>query len=1390
MDDGDVDKYFDNLKRRILSLDYSGYFTRTFFSEFQYENALDLWVAFRIHGEFPQNPEIGSVSELKAHMYGQKRKTIEEVFKKKHNKEEEEISYDDLEKLEKLSICQSFITSMPTEGLPVPANPLYGHIELAKSINPIKDPDGPGYISSMLDIPLWARFCETCKSFYEIGKDRCEVCRESNPGKELGTQFRGVIRAYSLLEVTVFQGHLDKFRAKTGDSFTERICALYAIQAEPECFRKPSLVDLSICRNCKFNDPCHIGFDPKQASLALLDPDEAIHQLQEKCRSIMGPSYIFPILLYDSSNRVLRYRAVDYLELSDVKAFEALNQIKGIDLRVKQIIDATRQFGARLVKQYQERLSNAVTVILERTWNPSNENDKEEFEKCCHDVLRLTVQPYNEGETAYVWETGESKFVKSITTELMIKGIDGSTDTNEILRRFAETLLFPGDHSVVMTRIDYLGQKLGVMFTFMQPSLGKAKHAVANGEEESRDDQGEDAKLRFLAISREFAPLLFRSLQYEVYNSALKDLEDKFIEKVPRILIEHLPRIMNSVAVAFWSKEQISEGKRVPKYLKALVLSQDGSGLKMKNMAEEEVSAYWEREFGEKHATVILESLPKPRVIQVENADSADIYKKDVQPLRSRLVIPVPLGEDDSQKIPEELHGVFDFFFDISPFVLHRHALDLARELVFIYTQTANASRQKKDILTQSVQSASTGIMARNLSHNIGSHVLTYWARYELADAHKHLVELQKKRKSQSSQGGLESEAMDLASDFEKLIGDSIKLFAYLQYRMDFLAEITTSVPASEMSMDFKLDILDHLIDCATEDSQGVPALLQFIARSEGLNLVHRLLSDVKAGSVRVSIPSGGIGSHALYSIIENFIRNSAKHFRHDQACGPKELFKIEAKLPDEDKWKDKFYEVRLWDLRPRSCGAEILGELVKYIDPDAKEGRFVEATGVVNPQGWGYKEMRACANFLRKRSSSELIQKLSKDEPPLISFLCNDKSYWSHAEILKDKMTWDEKGCVNSHMLGIKFYLLKPKDLAILNADPGHVKANAFEISTVTNLEGEIPHRMLLVSEHDYKSSMISDARLPARVDKVVVGNDLAPETVYDDEFYLARYKSFIQRKLNSDLPTLPRLCFTGGGENYSAITEPGCADYLRANQVNGWLAEGIDCAFYYHHAESVQYERISEIIDNPHVIYFQPLSAKYTSFSKVKHPPDNPLIRRHFLLELIESVLLKIVIVDERASEMAQRQFRAGLSYGAIFRLMNVHIVPIKLNDVRYDKLENDILKLSACSSRKVPDLLTDGSTPTFFVIHQGILDKLEKEKKDSSFKFIKNINSRWKAVDSGRGIPSDFSKRAGLRFIQISALLKMLESFDKHGLAQVLFSSRNPKLDKGSNNNGANQ
>jgi hypothetical protein len=342
--------------------------------------------------------------------------------------------------------------------------------------------------------------------------------------------------------------------------------------------------------------------------------------------------------------------------------------------------------------------------------------------------------------------------------------------------------------------------------------------------------------------------------------------------------------------------------------------------------------------------------------------------------------------------------------------------------------------RQQKELLHSlvpkvaarraAVRTAVSAIMGRNLSHNIGSHVL---ARY-----------------------GSEIRLHDYPAD-DNAIDPRTEFLSYLQRRMDFLAEVATADHAFwARSVSLKeaverLDILQEtdLYRVSPGDTAGAdgparrPILLSYITGKE-------LPATVRWGPPgedpprdhSFACPSGEVGLHALYVILENIIRNSARHAptrAQDEHRQPVVVHVVvPLKMTDDatgnGRSKADLFEVQFVD--PRSeWGASIEGEAPAYlatinrvlrasddnsdlVDTDAQ---LLDAQGEVNPKNWGVREMQICAQFLRGLPLSELEGE--RADPPVLKAI-----------------TYDLGG--GRRCLAYQLWLQRPRDVALVCSD------------------------------------------------------------------------------------------------------------------------------------------------------------------------------------------------------------------------------------------------------------------------------------------------------------------------------------------------------------------
>ena len=305
--------------------------------------------------------------------------------------------------------------------------------------------------------------------------------------------------------------------------------------------------------------------------------------------------------------------------------------------------------------------------------------------------------------------------------------------------------------------------------------------------------------------------------------------------------------------------------------------------------------------------------------------------------------------------------------------------------------------RQQKELLAalaprliarqQALRTAVSAIMGRNMSHNIGSHVL---ARYS-SDIARDLGKATKHRPDHR--------------------GD---LLSYLQRRMDFLAEVATSDAAfwaQPLSLKEQVNRLNYRAqrqrfvddvpsqECARKPAGTckAPVLLSYITgkqslaanvefgkpaaicpKDEGCLKQMGFVPDGKQGDTLFSCPGGEVGAHALFVILENIIRNSARHnpdAKPEDSCGAVSLFVA----IDESNSTPDLIKIDIIDPRTvlhadgESVKRQGTGSLPKWINNILNNEPLLMESGRPNPQFWGVREMQICAHYLRGLPLSEL---------------------------------------------------------------------------------------------------------------------------------------------------------------------------------------------------------------------------------------------------------------------------------------------------------------------------------------------------------------------------------------------------------------------------------
>lgn len=549
------------------------------------------------------------------------------------------------------------------------------------------------------------------------------------------------------------------------------------------------------------------------------------------------------------------------------------------------------------------------------------------------------------------------------------------------------------------------------------------------------------------------------------------------------------------------------------------------------------------------------------------------------------------------------------------------------------------------------LKSAMAAIMARNISHNLGSHVLSY-VKADLSSTerivHEGVLDNMLDENLTLFQGTTESETQTQKfNELKKRIAGITKdhggkhpasyllglghLLNYVQERQDYIATIASATIPYFSTINFK----DHILDEFTHDAKSKRhsksqelqqnLLLKYIALSEqktrhflnaktrGENNIEFTLTFVDAGGQRVSfetynpgdkvieselrninieVPAGILGRQAFFSILENIIRNAAKH----GAVQGTLAFEIVV-----EEFSDFFYNIKIFtneegDLKRK---AQKLNSLLN--------ADLVNKDGSIEESNKGLKEIYISAAWLKNVIFPDI-----KD---------------STDEIIR---VFEEKG-----RLGYQFKLFKSRKVAIVVRNEEQKQALAiftesfsgWQIFTLNEfLRNKFSYRLYIIdSGLNYAINDI-DARYPSRKIFTDLNKDLfsgaMPENLYQtwyEEYLSSRYGE-LPVVIISDTPARdtnePGIIVCESGEWLKKLDETTLPVLLFKKHLN----------------EENDYEKFNKIYQESglanKVRFVESITGNNSTDRLLRHE----ILDKEWWLKMVESSLTKVLIIDER--------------------------------------------------------------------------------------------------------------------------------------------------------------
>lgn len=347
------------------------------------------------------------------------------------------------------------------------------------------------------------------------------------------------------------------------------------------------------------------------------------------------------------------------------------------------------------------------------------------------------------------------------------------------------------------------------------------------------------------------------------------------------------------------------------------------------------------------------------------------------------IVIFWKVNDVEEQKIISDIQKIEENIWQIvSPYIYEKTIYDL-QQLAY----------------SHALHSAVAAIMARNMSHNIGSHVLANISTTNDILNQKDFKNLEK----------------------------------FIQQRMDFIAQISTELAAWSYPCWFYKQLM--------RDFYSQRYLLEYISSSEGLkpydynnngNQTEKLkinfsVNNGNAQDTSIAIPGGIIGQHAFYIILEDIIRNSSKHNWAVLKDDEKKDKNLEITINVEDKPENDFITVTIWDnISNINKGSnEDLPDNWETIIPEEIQNQplhqkmnmylmrgLIDEAGKLRKENWGLAEMKIAAGYLQKKS----IEEIGKEGKEVLDII--------KAVAVKNN---------DKYHLGYTFKIFKPKEVLII---------------------------------------------------------------------------------------------------------------------------------------------------------------------------------------------------------------------------------------------------------------------------------------------------------------------------------------------------------------------
>lgn len=761
---------------------------------------------------------------------------------------------------------------------------------------------------------------------------------------------------------------------------------------------------------------------------------------------------------------------------------------------------------------------------------------------------------------------------------------------------------------------------------------------------------------------------------------------------------------------------------------------------------------------------------------------------------------------------------------------------------------------ESKKVIIHAIRAAISQVMARNMSHNIGSHVLSKLITEpkvkEIFFKNKPTIRnlIAQNNNSKSFNDWDFYQCQNLVKDIDckhnkvniidtKVTNELLiaSFFDYLKARMDFLADITTSTPVLENTKSFYCDIIKPFIQnrILNDRISGVDTFQYRIipcrpdkTKNDNIKCAaiisadHCMCTISENCDISVSIPNDVLGIQAIYTILENIIRNTTKHGKKPIINNDEIILEFKIKIEDAssifgngynvnhkhhlgDLSQDDFYAVSIFDncdlsleisdisnwvreKRLKCCIAKGCNEIPRIqqlvIDQNEKLNESILKEYQLRQGGWGLIEMDASGAYLRKIP----VEMIDSDEYEIVDLTGNIP------ETKGNKLCIYQAYAEQGKYLGYRFFIHKPREILIIGEKEELLSAYTDKPGILKVLKN---NGILIKSTNEIKVSIEN---------KIIFAHRLIVITDNDEELY---------KKIHNNP------CFS---KRILKLKKSVDINYDDLKSIWQKLYDDLD-------DNNKKYKRYNadEFAVDDH-------GKNYCTFRKRKFVEIPYSATKHFFNVTAEKELnmeyswpLRIAVIDERIQYFAEHEkyaiempndgickaekkdclHESKVPYSELYKKTNILVPTLSDCDLNeqnfYEQGEPEYKKITKYIQNELFFKRDDEQTMPnceFLVIHLGIIEKLiaawnyaensikyDKEKQKDVKKFIKKVLlcSHFSKkllkpyydkiiVTSGRGKPHNLP--TNIRYVNFSVISQyLITQRNKYAFTEALYSAR---------------